>query len=58
MYSTNLHAVHGPRYVSASSGEELAEKIQKILKDHNSHEKDEYNAYWGLMPETPEHKKD
>lgn len=32
--------------------------VKEHLDHHNQHEKDEYNAYWGLMPESSDHKKD
>lgn len=48
--------VHGER-LSSSDPNKLYTMIKEHLDHHNQHEKDEYNAYWGLMPETPEHKK-
>lgn len=29
--------------------------VKEHLDQHNQHEKDEYNAYWGLMPESSAH---
>lgn len=47
---------HGENF-SAKTPEDLYKAVKGHLDHHNQHEKDEYNAYWGLMPETPEHGK-
>jgi hypothetical protein len=53
-YRTNIH---GEEF-KAKTPELLYKAVKEHLDHHNQHEKDEYNAYWGLMSETPEHKKD
>lgn len=54
--SVVLHG-HGEEF-KAKTPEDLYKAVKEHLNHHNQHEKDEYNAYWGLMPETPAHEKD
>jgi hypothetical protein len=49
--------IHGETF-KAKTPEELYKKVKEHLDHENQHEKDEYNAYWGLMPEASEHAKD
>ncbi len=53
-YKTNIHGEN----FKAKTPELLYKAVKEHLDHHNQHEKDEYNAYWGLMPESSDHKKD
>jgi|GEM_PF-2812079 len=48
--------IHGATF-KEKTPEDLYKAVKKHLDHENQHEKDEYNAYWGLMSEGSEHGK-